>query len=99
MFNDILKKRLFDRSQKLLTRQRITTQNKCYNNIYIFGKECINFSSNDYLGLIGNVKIKKSFSKAAKKYGLGSGTSPLISGYSEAHAALEQKFANWLQVE
>ena len=36
MLNDILKKRLFDRSQKLLTRQRITTQNKCYNKIYIF---------------------------------------------------------------
>lgn len=99
MLNDILKKRLFDRDQKMLTRQRITIKNKFYNKIYIFGKECINFSSNDYLGLMGNTTIKKSFSKAARKYGLGSGASALISGYSEAHARLEQQFADWLQVE
>lgn len=54
------------------------------------GKKLINFCSNDYLGLANDPEIKSSFIKAAEKYGVGSGASQYICGYSDAHHDLEQ---------
>lgn len=56
----------------------------------------LNFASNDYLGISRHPKIRRAFSKAAKKFGLGSGSSALISGYHAVHAELEQRFAEFL---
>jgi 8-amino-7-oxononanoate synthase len=84
-----------------LTRKRyiISHQEKLENKIWVNGKSIINFSSNDYLGLNKNQNIIESFTEGVKKYGFGSGASALISGYSEAHAQTEVKFAKWLNVD
>lgn len=53
----------------------------------------VNFSSNDYLGLNRHPAVIKAWSDGATEYGVGSGGSPLVSGFSHAHAELEEKLA------
>ena len=60
------------------------------------GKEYINFSANDYLGLATNKTIQKVLYAQAKKItSWGSGASPLVTGRTEEHASLEQTLAEW----
>jgi 8-amino-7-oxononanoate synthase len=54
------------------------------------GADYLNFSSNDYLGLSQEPELAEALYQAAKTYGVGSGASPLVTGYSEAHQALER---------
>lgn len=54
------------------------------------GRHYLNFSSNDYLGLSQAPQLLDSLNSGARKYGVGSGSSPLVTGYSEAHARLER---------
>jgi 8-amino-7-oxononanoate synthase len=63
------------------------------------GRRLVNFGSNDYLGLAGDVRLTKAASKAACAEGFGAGASPLVSGHSQAHEALEQAIATLLDVE
>ena len=60
------------------------------------GRAMLNFGSNDYLGLAGDVRLTKAASRAACAEGFGSGASPLVSGHSSTHAALETALANLL---
>jgi len=60
------------------------------------GRTLLNFGSNDYLGLAGDVRLTKAASRAACAEGFGSGASPLVSGHSTTHAALEAALANLL---
>lgn len=53
------------------------------------------FASNDYLGLANHPRIATALKEGVDLYGAGSGASHLISGHSRAHAALEDKLANW----
>lgn len=59
----------------------------------------VNFSSNDYLGLRQDPRVVQAFIAGAQKYGLGSGASALVDGYSFAQAELEECFADFLQRE
>jgi 8-amino-7-oxononanoate synthase len=58
------------------------------------GQTLLNFGSNDYLGLAGDVRLTKAASKAACAEGFGAGASPLVSGHSQAHELLERALAN-----
>jgi 8-amino-7-oxononanoate synthase len=60
------------------------------------GRALLNFGSNDYLGLAGDVRLTKAASRAACAEGFGSGASPLVSGHSSTHAALEAALAQLL---
>ncbi len=57
------------------------------------GKKVIQVSSNNYLGLAGDVRLQRAVSEAVKKYGVGSTGSRLISGTHELHARLEEQIA------
>lgn len=57
------------------------------------------FCRNDYLGLSSHPKVKLSLVKAVEKYGVGSCSSQVISGYSEAHQLLEEELADFLGYE
>lgn len=84
----------------LLRKRKIITKDfSSENSIFLNKNKVINFSSNDYLGLSNHPEITASFSNAAKKYGFGSGSSALISGYSDIHVELEEAFAKWLKVD
>ncbi|MFB6422035.1 MAG: 8-amino-7-oxononanoate synthase [Candidatus Malihini olakiniferum] len=56
----------------------------------------LNFSSNDYLGLSQHPAIINAWQTGATRYGVGSGGSGHVTGYSDAHAALEYELAQWL---
>ena len=55
----------------------------------------VNFASNDYLGLAGDARVVEAFCRGAQEYGVGAGASDLISGYTDAHAMLEDDFARF----
>ncbi len=65
-------------------------------NIVVEGNHCLSFCSNDYLGLANDPRVCKTTVDAIKKYGVGSGASQLISGYSQEHSLLEEELADFL---
>ncbi|CAM2832113.1 8-amino-7-oxononanoate synthase [Vibrio diazotrophicus] len=58
--------------------------------------EFINFSSNDYLGLASDKALTSAWQVGLDIYGAGSGASPLVTGFSAAHASLESSLCEWL---
>jgi len=67
--------------------------------IRLNGKEYINFSSNDYLGLANHPYIIDKVKKALDVYGYGSSASRLLGGGSTLHRELENKIAEFKTTE
>lgn len=61
--------------------------------ITIKGREMINLSSNNYLGLANDERLKKASVEATKKYGVGAGAVRTINGTMDIHTQLEEKIA------
>ena len=61
--------------------------------LLIDGREVINFSSNNYLGLANHPALREAAKAAIDRYGCGSGASRLISGNMTLHEELESKIA------
>ena len=80
------KKKGLDRKLKTLT--KISPIKIRFNN-----KVLLNFSSNDYLGLSENRYLKNQTIKMIKKYGIGSGSSRLVSGNYDLHEETESILA------
>ncbi|PWC11249.1 8-amino-7-oxononanoate synthase [Brenneria corticis] len=59
------------------------------------GRRYLNFSSNDYLGLSRHPEIIHAWRQGAQRYGVGSGGSGHVTGYTDAHETLEQQLAEW----
>src|SRR6266542_3154829 len=57
------------------------------------GKTLLNFSSNDYLGLANDPRLKEAAIRGIERYGAGSGASRLICGSLAPHHELEQAIA------
>lgn len=62
--------------------------------LYHLGKRYHNFSGNDYLGLASSECLQQAAVEGVKQYGVGSAASPLVSGYSDAHQALERSLCD-----
>lgn len=67
--------------------------------INIGGKELINLSSNNYLGLATNPRLIEATIAATKKYGAGAGAVRTINGTLEIHEELERKLAIFKHTE
>ena len=52
-----------------------------------------NFSSNDYLGLANDNRVKSAAAEAARLYGAGTGASRLVTGTQPPHESLERHLA------
>lgn len=63
------------------------------------GKEVVNFSSNNYLGLANHPALRGAAKEAIDRYGCGSGASRLISGNMTLHEELEQRLAQFKSTE
>ena len=63
------------------------------------GREFINFSSNDYLGLAGHPALGQAVREAIEQFGVGSGASRLICGSLQPHHELESALAKWQGTE
>jgi len=61
--------------------------------LVVDGKRCVNFCSNDYLGLAADARVAEAARDALRRAGTGSGAAALVSGFNEEHARLEQALA------
>ena len=80
-------------------RKRISTESPQDSSIKVSGKILNNFSSNNYLNLSNNKQLRTKLKNNIDIYGIGSGASPLISGYSTAHKNLENRITQLLGFE
>ena len=59
------------------------------------GKRLANFSSNDYLGLANDPRLREAAIATIAEFGVGAGASRLISGTQSPHLRLENALASW----
>ncbi|WP_205170533.1 glycine C-acetyltransferase [Bacillus pakistanensis] len=67
--------------------------------IKIDGRELINLSSNNYLGLATNERMKEAAIEAINEYGVGAGAVRTINGTLDLHVKLEEKLAEFKGTE
>lgn len=67
--------------------------------VEISGRRLINFSSNDYLGLANDPRLREAATTAIDEFGVGTGASRLISGTRSLHLGLERALAKWKATE
>ena len=87
------------RAEQGLLRQRHCQQYEKDNIICINGEHYLNFSSNDYLGMRQHEGVLQSWVEGLAQFGGGSGASPLVTGHTQAHLALEAYIADGLNRE
>jgi glycine C-acetyltransferase len=63
------------------------------------GKEVINLSSNNYLGLTTYPKLRRAAIDATRKFGVGSGAVRTIAGTMKMHLDLEEQIARFKKAE
>lgn len=61
--------------------------------VSINGKQYINFSSNDYLGLADHPAVKQAALDYLQQHGVGAGAAHLVTGHHAIHEQLEQRLA------
>ena len=67
--------------------------------ITINGRELVNLSSNNYLGLATDERLKKAAADAIEKFGVGAGAVRTINGTLKLHVELEEKLAEFKHTE
>ena len=67
--------------------------------IEIGDRRLVNFSSNDYLGLANDPRLREAAIAAISEFGVGGGASRLISGTQSPHVRLERALAKWKGTE
>lgn len=93
---DGLQHKLLELERQHLIRQRRIVSTPHAPSMTVDGRSLLAFCSNDYLGLAADPRVVEALQQGAAIYGAGSGASHLISGHSQAHAALEAKLAEFL---
>ena len=96
---DFILDAMASRESDQLLRQRQTIEAQKSGLLQVNGQHYINFSSNDYLSMRTDYEVMQSWCDGLVKYGVGSGASPLVTGYSVAHKALEDYLAEALGYE
>ncbi|MBD1226170.1 8-amino-7-oxononanoate synthase [Xenorhabdus griffiniae] len=95
-WSDFFSRRLAERWGTLLWRNRQVHHGSDGRLLSTSDGQYLNFSSNDYLGLSQHPKIIAAWQQGAQQYGVGSGGSGHVTGYTAAHHTLEQQLAEWL---
>ncbi|NWX91208.1 SPTC1 palmitoyltransferase, partial [Nothoprocta pentlandii] len=67
--------------------------------ITVNGKECINFASFNFLGLLDNEKVKNAAQASLKKYGVGTCGPRGFYGTFDVHLELEERLAKFMRTE
>lgn len=71
-------------------RQLVTLQSEQGARVVINGREVIQLSSNNYLGLTDHPRLKQAAIDAIEKYGVGTGSVRTIAGTLIMHQELER---------
>lgn len=67
--------------------------------VKINNEEYLTFCSNNYLGLAGNDEVKSQTKKGIDIYGVGSGSTRLLSGSLEIQSSFEKKLSKYFEYE
>jgi len=67
--------------------------------VVVNGKEMIMIGSNNYLGLVGDSRVKEAAAEASLKYGSGCTGSRLLNGTLDLHIELEEQLARFMKRE
>jgi 8-amino-7-oxononanoate synthase len=92
---DALSAALADLDTKALRRQRTTLEKRAGARLRHDGRDYLNFSSNDYLGLADHPALIAAMREAATERGAGAGASHLVTGHGPEHDALERELAEF----
>ena len=63
--------------------------------IELDGRPCIDFCSNDYLGISAHPRVTEALIESARVHGVGARASHLITGHQGEHEALEEELADF----
>lgn len=91
MINEFLDEELKDIQSRGLKRKLRLVTGSQGSEIVIEGKKCLNFCSNNYLGLANDPRLTEAAHLAMKEEGFGAGASRLVCGNMSAHQKLEKK--------
>ncbi|WP_338782009.1 glycine C-acetyltransferase [Metabacillus sp. FJAT-52054] len=80
-------------------RKLIPLQSEQGSKVVIDGREVIQLSSNNYLGLTSHPRLRKAAIEATEKYGAGTGSVRTIAGTFSMHEELERKLAAFKHTE
>ena len=86
------------REQKLFRYPKVLTGQQQARAVFN-GREVINLSSNNYLGLATHPRMIAAAAKAAQEFGAGSGAVRTIAGTMDIHVELEKKIAAFKHTE
>jgi glycine C-acetyltransferase len=89
--NKLREQKLYQKLRILETEQRPVAR--------FDGREVVNLSSNNYLGLTTHPKLKQKALEAVEKWGVGSGAVRTIAGTMSLHMELEEQIAKFKNVE
>jgi 8-amino-7-oxononanoate synthase len=78
-----------------LTRVRRTLESAQGARVVSRGATLVNFSSNDYLGLANDPRMREAAHRAIDELGVGAGASALVSGHTRLHEEAEERFARF----
>ncbi len=86
---------LADLDGRGLRRQRRTVRRLSHDtqDIELDGRPCVDFCSNDYLGISAHPRVTEALVGAARVQGVGARASHLITGHQGEHGALEEELA------
>ncbi len=87
-------KNLVERLQRQLTNRR---QNDLFREVAVPIPHKLDLSANDYFQLRKHPKVVEASENAIRKYGTGSGASPLVTGFLPCHSELLDKILEWKQ--
>ncbi|WP_218563863.1 8-amino-7-oxononanoate synthase [Marinospirillum perlucidum] len=85
---------LAERQKQQLWRQPPLLDSAQGTQIRCQGREMINFSSNDYLGLAADPRLEAALIAGAQRWGTGSGASHQVCGHQQPHQELEERLAD-----
>ena len=98
-FNHELTRRLDAIREQGLLRELRRVDSPQSPRVEVGGRELLNFSSNDYLGLANEPALKEAAIQAVERYGAGAGASRLVCGSLAPHQELDEALATFKGTE
>jgi len=96
VFDSLIDAALTQRADAALLRKRTAIEHLDATRVRVDGRELINFSSNDYLGLTHHPRMRVALQDIDA---CGSGAAGLVTGHTTTHASAEAAIAQWKQSE